>query len=62
MKFEYSDVTQEVLFIHGEEGQLFVPDDRQVFLGTLQEAVSYFQNLNYDYSAIALYIVKNNLI
>jgi hypothetical protein len=51
-----------VLFIHGEEGQLFVPDDRQVFLGTLQEAVSYFQNLNYDYSAIALYIVKNNLI
>jgi len=62
MKFEYSDITQEVLFIHGEEGQLFVPDDRQVFLGTLQEAVNYFQNLNYDYSVIALYIVKNNLI
>jgi hypothetical protein len=62
MKFEYSDERKEVLFIHEDSGNLFIPDDRSVFLGTWQEAVNYFQNLGYDYSVIAFYIVKNNLI
>ena len=60
MKIEYIPTTKQVLFIHEDEGELFVPGDRLVFEGTIKEAYEFFSTNEYDCTSILTYILRQN--